>query len=332
MGFALSFFLADAVPADFSLRHVLSDSLPGACRTFQSMTAKSNSLVDFLFAAVLSYGKKWLFMTEISGHTDHPHKKHRPLMEDLWHKIQLWCYAVATVPFYRYGELGTLLFNIAKSILEGAILYSMFTMAETEYKVAAIMGVLTKYIYPAIVVVSNARISSFIDHVETVTDRFHQLRSLMRGMVIAAGGESLGALFLVLCYPPLFELFFGGYSWGKYFLILLYLLHHLFSGVAQIVEGRLWFKLIEIKLRNQSQTQLSQNFWGIHAMSQNIHLVTSMVLLWGTTAISGLSGVELDGRLMITLVGAALIVALTAKFTLPLAWRLRLRRQEFKQS
>lgn len=270
-------------------------------------------------------------MTELSDQTNPSQKKRRSLLQDLQHKIQLWCHAVAVVPFYRYGEMGTLLFNIAKSILEGAILYSMFSMAETEYKVAAIMGVLTKYIYPAIVVVSNARISSFIDYVETVSDRFKQLRSLMRGMVIAAGGESLGALFLVLCYPPLFELCFGGISWGKYILILLYLLHHLFSGAAQIIEGRLWFKLIEIKLRHESESQLSQNFWGIHAMSQNIHLVTSMVLLWGTTAISGLSGVELDGQLMVTLVGAALVVALSAKFTLPLAWRLRLRQQEFKQ-
>ncbi|MBW2187177.1 MAG: hypothetical protein JRG71_12500 [Deltaproteobacteria bacterium] len=63
-------------------------------------------------------------------------------------------------------------------------------------------------------------------------------------------------------------------------------------------------------------------------MSQNIHLVTSMVMLWGTTAISGLSGVELDGPLMFTIVGAAFVVALPSKFALPLAWRLRLRQQE----
>lgn len=256
---------------------------------------------------------------------------HRSLVADLVHKIQLWFHALATVPYYRYGEMGTLLFDCAKSILEGAILYSMFSMAESEYKVAAIMGVLTKYIYPIIVVVTNARISSFIDHIETINDSFHQLRSLVRGMVIAAGGESLGALFLVLCYPPLFELLFGHYSWGRYFLIILYLCHHLFSGSAQIIEGRLWFKLIEIKLRHQSQLKLSQNFWGIHAMSQNIHLVTSVVLLWGTTAISGISGIELDGQLMITLVSSALIVALSAKFILPLAWRLVLRDQEFNK-
>lgn len=256
---------------------------------------------------------------------------HQSLMADLIHKIQLWFHALVTVPYYRYGETGTLLFDCAKSVLEGAILYSMFSMAESEYKVAAIMGVLTKYIYPIIVVVTNSRISSFIDQIEVITNHFNQLRSLVRGMVVAAAGESLGAIFLVLCYPPLFELIFGGYSWGKYFLIILYLCHHLFSGSAQIIEGRLWFKLIEIKVRNQPHTRLSHNFWGIHAMSQNIHLVTSVVLLWGTTAISGISGVALDGQLMITLVSAALMVALVAKFTLPLAWRLVLRDEEFKQ-
>lgn len=267
-------------------------------------------------------------MSETSAGSSSPQPARLSLTGDLVHKIQLWFHALATVPYYRYGEMGTLLFNIAKSILEGAILYSMFSMAESQYKVAAIMGVLTKYIYPAIVVISNARISSFIDHIEKITNRFIQLRSLVRGMVFVAFGESLGILFLVLCYPPIFEHFFSGNSYGKYVLILLYLLHHVCSGAAQIVEGRLWFKLIEIKLRNQSQTRLAQNFWGIHAMSQNIHLVTSMVMLWGTTAISGLSGVELDGPLMFTIVGAAFVVALPAKFTLPLAWRLRLRQQE----
>lgn len=271
-------------------------------------------------------------MAQECGPVDNTHQVQRSLTHDLWHKIQLWLHAVATVPYYRYGELGNLMFDMAKSILEGAILYSMFSMAETEYQVAAIMGVLTKYIYPAIVVLSNAKISSFIDYVETVSDRFLQLRSLIRGMMFVAVGESLGALFLVLCYPPLFEFCFGEHGWGKYVLILLYLLHHLFSGAAQIVEGRLWFKLIEIKLRNLSESQLSLNFWGIHAMSQNIHLVTSMVLLWGTTAISGLSGVELDGRLMISLVATALGVAMLAKFTLPVAWRLDLRQQELNQS
>jgi len=267
-------------------------------------------------------------MSETSANTSHPPHARLSLTGDLIHKIQLWCYALSTVSYYRYGELGNLLFNIAKSILEGAILYSMFSMAEGQYKVAAIMGVLTKYIYPAIVVISNARISSFIDYVETITNRFIQIRSLVRGMVVVALGESLGIIFLVLCYPPIFEYFFAGNRSGGYVLILLYLLHHLFSGAAQIIEGRLWFKLIEIKLRNESQKKLSRNFWGIHAMSQNIHLVTSMVMLWGTTAISGLSGVELDGPLMFTIVGVAFFMALPAKFTLPLAWRFRLRQQE----
>lgn len=252
----------------------------------------------------------------------------RGLSGDLWHKLQLWWYAVSFVPFYRYGELGNLLFNIAKSILEGAVLYAMFSMAETEYKVAAVMGVLTKYIYPAIVVLSNARISSFIDHLETLSRPFLQVRSLVRGMVVVAAGEAVGALLLVLCYPPLFERIFGGFNHAGYLLIALYLLHHICSGAAQIIEGRVWFKLLEIKVRHCQRHQLAQNFWGINAMSQNIHLVLSVLLLWGTTAISGLTGVGLDAPLMVALVGGAVLLAIPAKFTLPVAWRLKLRKEE----
>ncbi|MCD6527397.1 MAG: hypothetical protein J7K75_10440 [Desulfuromonas sp.] len=252
----------------------------------------------------------------------------RGLSGDLWHKLQLWWYAVSFIPFYRYGELGNLLFNIAKSILEGAVLYAMFSMAETEYKVAAIMGVLTKYIYPAIVVLSNARISSFIDHIETLTRPFLQVRSLVRGLVLVAVGEAIGALLLMLCYPPVFEWCFGGLNHAGYLLIVLYLLHHVCSGSAQIFEGRLWFKLLEIKVRHCPRRQLAQNFWGINAMSQNIHLVLSVLLLWGTTAVSSLAGVGLDAPLMLVLVGCAVMLAIPSKFTLPLAWRLKLRKQE----
>lgn len=247
---------------------------------------------------------------------------------DFLRKIRLWFQAVSSEPFYFYGEMGNLLFNVGKSILEGAVLYTMFSMAQSEFKVAAIMGVLTKYTYPAIVVVSNANISSFIDYLEKIRDKFHQVKKLIHGLIYVGAGEAVGAALLVLCFPPFFRHIFGNLTLGKYILISLYLFHHLFSGAAQVVEGRIWFRIIEIKIRNGNLENLASNFWSIHAMSLNINLIASMILLWGTTAVVGFFEDNLDNVVVLVIVFFGLGLALASKFVLPLAWKMKLRDEE----
>jgi len=246
------------------------------------------------------------------------------------YKMHLWAQAVSAEPFYRFGEVGTLLFNIGKSILEGAILYTMFSMAESEYKVAAIMGVVTKYTYPGIVVISNANVSSFIDRVEKIRNTYLQVQKLIRGLFLVGVGEALGAVLLVLCFPPFFEAVFGALGWKKYILIVLYLFHNLCSGTAQIIEGRIWFRMIEIKIRHGQFAHFSGNFWGIYAMSVNLNLVLSMIFLWGTTAIIGFYFQNLAAPLIVLLIAIGLLLAVTAKFLLPLAWHVKLRHERFE--
>jgi hypothetical protein len=245
-------------------------------------------------------------------------------------KMRLWTQAVSAEPFYRFGEIGTLLFNIGKSVLEGAVLYTMFSMAENEYKVAAIMGVITKYTYPGIVVISNANVSSFIDRVEKIRNTYLQVQKLIRGLFLVGVGEALGAVLLVLCFPPFFEAVFGALGWKKYLLIVLYLFHHLCSGTAQIIEGRIWFRMIEIKIRHGQFAHFSGNFWGIYAMSVNLNLVLSMIFLWGTTAIVGFYFQNLAAPPIVLLIAIGLLLAVTAKFLLPLAWHVKLRHERFE--
>jgi hypothetical protein len=42
----------------------------------------------------------------------------------------------------------------------------MFSMAEQELKVAAILGVVVKYAYPGITMISSTYTSAFIDHLD----------------------------------------------------------------------------------------------------------------------------------------------------------------------
>jgi hypothetical protein len=244
------------------------------------------------------------------------------------HKTALWIHALGLSPYYRYGEIGNLLYTFGKSILEGAVLYTMFSMAQTEFKVAAVLGVLTKYFYPGITFISNVKVSSFIDYLEGFANINSQVRRLIRAMALVGGGQALGAVLLVLCYPPLFNGLFGDMPAGRYVLIALYLLHHICDGSAQVAEGRIWFKLIEIKLRNGRLSRISDNFWGIHAMSQNIQLILGLILLWGTTLTTGLFQDRLGHGVMWGIVLSGTLLTGLSKFSLPLAWKFFLRHGE----
>ena len=141
-------------------------------------------------------------------------------------------------------------------------------------------------------------------------------------------GEAIGASLLLLCFPPIFGKVFGAFPGQKYILIFLYLFHHVFSGSAQIIEGRIWFRMIEIKIRHGHMAHLSGNFWGIHAMSVNMNLMVSMIFLWGTTAVVGFYYQNLDAPIVVALLCLGLVLALCSKFLLPLAWRLKLRHEK----
>ena len=92
-------------------------------------------------------------------------------------KIKLYIAALLSVPFYRYGEIGNICYTVGKNILDGVILYTMFSMAEQELKVAAILGVVVKYAYPGITMISSTYTSGFIDHLEAARDIKMQIRS-----------------------------------------------------------------------------------------------------------------------------------------------------------
>ncbi len=247
------------------------------------------------------------------------------LTRDVWHKARLWADAMALSPYYRYGEIGNLSYTFGKGILEGAILYTMFSMAQNEFKVAAVLGVLTKYFYPAITFISSLKVSSFVDYLEGFASENLQVRRLIRALALVGGGQALGAVLLLLCYPPLFTGLVGDWAGSRYLLIAFYLLHHICDGCAQMVEGRVWFKLIEIKLRHGRLRRISDNFWGIHAMSQNIQMLSGLILLWVTTLTTGLFQDRLGHGVMWGIVLCGTLLTAISKFSLPLAWEFILR-------
>ncbi len=247
-------------------------------------------------------------------------------------KLRLYCQALVSVSLYRYGEVGNLIYTIGMNTLEGVVLYTMFSMAQNEMKVAAVLGVAVKYAYPGITVISSNFTSGFIDKIESSGSRRAQISGLIRAQLGVGAGQALGGILLFLCFPPVFKYLFFASPWHNQILVALYLLHHICDGSAQILEGRSWFKIIEISLRRGRLEELKKHFWVIYALSQNVQLVLGQIFLWGSLSLTSFSHERLTSPLiMFTAVGGLLLVT-GAKFILPAAWYLNyrnLRRQPY---
>ncbi len=239
-------------------------------------------------------------------------------------KIKLYIAALFSVPFYRYGEIGNICYTVGKNILDGVILYTMFSMAERELKVAAVLGVMVKYAYPGITMISSTYISGFIDHLEAARDIKLQIPRLIRAHVGIAVGQSLGAVCLLLCFPPIFMHFFSGVSFKAHLLVMIYLLHHISDGSSQIIEGRTWFKIIEIKIRRGENARLSQNFWVIYALSQNFQLLLGQIFIWSALAITTELSLALTSPILSVTVYFGFFCVAMSKFILPVTYKLKL--------
>jgi hypothetical protein len=237
-------------------------------------------------------------------------------------KVRLYLLALVKVPFYRYGEIGNLLYTIGKNVLDGVVLYTMFSMAEQELKAAAILGIVVKYAYPGITIVSANLTSGFIDRLESIREVGRQIRRLVRAYVGIGMGQALGGVFLVACYPPVYKALFFESDYRSKIIVALYLLHHVCDGSAQIVEGRAWFKIIEIKIRRGEMLRLTRHFWVVYALSQNVQLILGQVFLWGSLAVtSELSG-DLTHSALVAMILFGFVSLGLSKFILPVSYRL----------
>lgn len=239
-------------------------------------------------------------------------------------KIKLYIAALLSVPFYRYGEIGNICYTVGKNILDGIILYSMFSMAERDLKVAAILGVVVKYTYPGISMISSTYTSGFVDHLEAARDIKIQIVRLIRVQLGIALGQSLGAVCLLLCFPPVFMYFFASVSFKAYLLVMIYLLHHVFDGSSQIIEGRTWFKIIEIKIRRGDNIKLSQNFWVIYTLAQNFQLLLGQLFIWSALGITAEFSPDLTAPLISMTVYCGFFCVALSKFILPVTYKLKL--------
>jgi len=103
-----------------------------------------------------------------------------------------------------------------------------------------------------------------------------------------------------------------------YITVALYFLHHLCDGSAQILEGRAWFKIIEIKIRNRGTSKLSHNFWVIYTLAQNFQLILEQLFLWSSLAVTTKLSPDLTHPVMIGTLSFGFFCLAISKFILPI--------------
>ncbi|NPA24204.1 MAG: hypothetical protein GXO34_00055 [Deltaproteobacteria bacterium] len=239
---------------------------------------------------------------------------------NLAEKFKLYIQALLSVSLYRYGEIGNLIYTVGMNTMEGVVLYTMFSMAQNEMKVAAVLGVAVKYAYPGITVISSNFTSGFIDKLESAPSRRRQIAGLIRAQLGVGVGQALGGILLFCCFPPVFKYLFFASPWHNQILVALYLLHHIFDGSAQILEGRSWFKIIEISLRQGRLPELKEHFWVIYALSQNVQLILGQLFLWSSLTLTTFCHQQLTSPLVMGAAVVGLMMVVCAKFILPAAW------------
>jgi hypothetical protein len=137
-------------------------------------------------------------------------------------------------------------------------------------------------------------------------------------------GQSMGAIFLLLCFPPIYKWLFYGVAFKAHLIIALYLLHQICDGSSQVVEGRTWFKIIEIKIRRGVSKNLAENFWIVYAISLNVQLILGQICLWSSLALTSAFSPDHTAPVILLALSIGAMSVVISKFILPIAYRLGL--------
>jgi hypothetical protein len=117
---------------------------------------------------------------------------------------------------------------------------------------------------------------------------------------------------------------FAGVSFKAHLLVAIYLLHHVCDGSSQIIEGRTWFKIIEIKIRRADNVKLAQNFWVIYTLAQNFQLLLGQLFIWSALGITTEFSPDLTAPIISMTVYCGFLFVVMSKFILPVTYKLKL--------
>ncbi len=244
--------------------------------------------------------------------------------------------AIKNDPIYANSAIGNAISSVGEGILEGLFLLSILNQAQNEYKVAALIGFLTK-LSILFSVYGNTKSSKDVGIIEAkerlgkaldklfplweMGENYETLKTLINKHTHYTTIALISSLTLFSLYPPIFNYLsqnLGNTLQISVFTSLFILSQFLYSYAASGLEN-ISFKIARDRvLDNEENSAIKNNFWSIAAFEDNIALILyNLALLVGFGAYVLLEKLTLGFEAGL-LAGALAILISAARYVLPL--------------
>ena len=256
-------------------------------------------------------------------------------IREKWH---LYREAIRKDAIFGLATIGSVLHNAGRGLLRGAVLYSIWNLAQNTLRVATLLGILAD-ISVLFYLVSNSRAAAEVQRIEATErqgdklnaqyplwemgQRFKTLTMLIKRYLRISFSHLGAQLLCFTLFPPIFGAIFGlgGSILTAGIFVAGYLLSDILTVKTNAYDARNFFKLTESRLRGDKE--FKKNYWTIDAFQDNLGMVANQVCYWGGLGISALIAFLLPAYIPavgIAMGGASLILS-AARFLLPLFGR-----------
>ncbi|GEM_PF-4919688 len=295
------------------------------------------------FNELYAYDKNGLFLVNLQSINDNwpfvNNKAQLSLMSvpnrTISANFRLFCLALKD-PIYAKSALGNAFGYAGEGLLEGFILLSILTQAQDSFKVAALLGFIsrTTVLFNTLGI---SRSSKKIDSIEArerlgkaldelvplweMGESYETLRSLIAQKRQAISIATMSSVLLLCLYPPVYNsatsIFSDNLKVGLFtvaYMISLYMAAYASSAIDKIS-----FKIAMDRIQDtENMASIKNNFWSIYAFEENLSLIMYQVALFIGLGLSVLFN-SLNMPLEVSLSAGIFSVLLVAsRYILPL--------------
>lgn len=261
-------------------------------------------------------------------------------------KWRLYREAMRQDLIFGLAAIGGALHSAGKGLFDGALLYSIWNLAQGSFKVAALLGVLTK-LGLIFYMMDNARSAAEAEHLEArerlgeelnkqfplweMGQRYKTLTLLIKRYTKISLAYIGAQLVYFSLFPPIFTGLFGLGGVAAGIFLGGFLLAEILTVKTDAFDIRTGFKIAESRLRDKKE--FKKNFWTIHAFQDNLGIVVNQacfILGLGLSTLVSLLAPAWAPAAGIAMGGLSLLL-FAARFLLPIFGRVERTRLTISQ-
>lgn len=203
-------------------------------------------------------------------------------------KWRLYREAIRQDLIYGLAAIGGALHSAGKGLFDGALLYAIWNLAQGSFKVAALLGVLTK-ISLIFYMLDNSRSAAEVEQLEAkerlgneldkqfplweMGQRYKTLTQLIKRYTKISLAYVGAQLLYFSLFPPIFTALFGLSGAAAGIFLGGFLLAEILTVKTDAFDLRTGFKIAESRLRDKKE--FKKNFWTLHAFQDNLEIVVN---------------------------------------------------------